>query len=134
MKAKRTVYLVVDYGGEWEDKWDSPYMAFDNEHDAEVCAEKRCKRNRYDGKEWLETFWDEYSFSGVVPISVLMDVPTEQTCENIYNTTFIGSCENGFKCSVCGCTVEDYEGYRIFGIDTWNYCPKCRRKVVEDGH
>lgn len=48
MKAKRTVYLVVDYGGEWEDKWDSPYMAFDNEHDAEVCAEKRCKRNRYD--------------------------------------------------------------------------------------
>lgn len=38
MKAKRTVYLVVDYGGEWEDKWDSPYMAFDNEHDAEVFA------------------------------------------------------------------------------------------------
>lgn len=74
MKAKRTVYLVVDYGGEWEDKWDSPYMAFDNEHDAEVCAEKRCKRNRYDGKEWPETMWDEYSFSNVVPISVLMDV------------------------------------------------------------
>ena len=74
MKAKRTVYLVVDYGGEWEDKRDSPYMAFDNEYDAEVCAEKRCKRNRYDGKEWPETFWDEYSFSNVVPISVLMDV------------------------------------------------------------
>lgn len=74
MKAKRTVYLVVDYGGEWEDKCDSPYMAFDNEHDAEVCAEKRCKRYVYDGKEWPETFWDEYSFSNVVPISVLMDV------------------------------------------------------------
>lgn len=32
------------------------------------------ERNRYDGKEWPETFWDEYSFSWVVPISVLMDV------------------------------------------------------------
>ena len=131
MKAKRTIYLVTDYGGEWEDKWDSPYMAFDNEYDAEVCAEKRCKRNRYDGKEWPETFWDEYSFSNVVPISVLMDVPTEQTCQNVYGESECGACANGFECSACGCRVEDCEGYYVKG--TWNFCPKCRRKVVEGG-
>lgn len=67
-------FSYCDSVEEKEDKWDSPYMAFDNEHDAEVCAEKRCKRNKYDGKEWTGTFWDEYSFSGVVTISVLMDV------------------------------------------------------------
>lgn len=132
MKAKRTVYLVVDYGGEWEDKWDSPYMAFNNEHDAEVCAEKRCKRNRYDGKEWPGTFWDEYSFSNVVPIEVLMDVPTEQTCRNIYDENECGACANGFECSACGCRVEDCEGYYVKG--TWNFCPECRRRVVEGGH
>ena len=75
MKAKRTVYLVVDYGGEWEDKWDSPYMAFENE---------------------------------------------------------CGACANGFECSACGCRVEDCEGYYVKG--TWNFCPECRRRVVEGGH
>ena len=105
-----------------------PYMAFDNEHDAEVCAEKRCKRNRYDGKEWPETFWDEYSFSNVVPISVLMDVPTEQTCKNVYDESECGACTNGFECSACGCRVEDCEGYYVKG--EWNFCPKCRRRVV----
>lgn len=37
-------------------------------------------------------------------------------------------CDNGFRCSVCGDTVEDCENYRVSG--TWNYCPKCRAKVV----
>lgn len=30
-KTKRTFYLVTDYGGEYEDTWECPYMAFDNE-------------------------------------------------------------------------------------------------------
>lgn len=28
----------------------------------------------------------------------------------------------------CGDIVEDCENYRVLG--TWNYCPKCRAKVV----
>lgn len=37
------------------------------------------------------------------------------------------SCDNGFKCSVCGCTVEDEEHYHVSG--TWNFCPKCGKRV-----
>lgn len=74
MKVKRTVYLVTDYGGEWEDAWEFPYMAFENEHDAEVCAEKRAKRNQYDGDEYPTCIWDEYVSSRVNAIPVLMEV------------------------------------------------------------
>ena len=41
----------------------------------------------------------------------------------------MSGCENGFKCSECGNTVEDYEGYRISG--EFNYCSKCGAEVVE---
>lgn len=74
MKAKRTVYLVTDYGGEWEDAWEFPYMAFDDEHDAKVCAEKRSKRNQYDGEDYPSGMWDEYVSSRVSAITVLMEV------------------------------------------------------------
>ncbi len=40
-----------------------------------------------------------------------------------------GSCDNGFKCSVCGCKVEDEEHYRVSGV--WNFCPQCGRTVVK---
>lgn len=132
MKVKRTIYLVTDYGGAYEDAWEFPYMAFDNEQAAKECAEKRAKRNQYDGKDYPSCMWDEYVSSNVSAITVLMDVPSEQTCENIYNENECGACDNGFKCSVCGEIVEDYEGYRVMG--TWNYCPKCRGKVVKHGH
>jgi hypothetical protein len=57
----------------------------------------------------------------------LIDRPT---CRNIYaETEKVGGCENGFKCSECGNTVEDYEGYRISG--EFNFCSKCGRDVVE---
>ena len=51
MKAKRTIYLVTDCGGKWEDAYEYPYMAFDNEQDANECAEKRKKRNQYESLE-----------------------------------------------------------------------------------
>lgn len=44
-------------------------------------------------------------------------------------TEGMGGCENGFKCSECGNTVEDYEGFRISG--EFNYCSKCGAEVVE---
>lgn len=58
----------------------------------------------------------------------LIDRPT---CRNIYaETVKVGACENGFKCSECGNTVEDYEGYRISG--EFNFCSKCGAVVVID--
>lgn len=60
-------------------------------------------------------------------LAELIDRPT---CRNIYaETEGMGGCENGFKCSECGNTVEDYEGFRISG--EFNYCSKCGAEVVE---
>lgn len=60
-------------------------------------------------------------------IADLIDRPT---CRNIYaETEEMGGCENGFKCSECGNTVEDYEGYRVSG--EFNFCSKCGAEVVE---
>lgn len=44
---KRTIYLVTDYGGEWEDAWEHPAIAFTDEAAAEECAAKRNER-QYD--------------------------------------------------------------------------------------
>lgn len=68
---------------------------------------------------------------------ILADLIDRPTCCNVYDEIYDeiydeyegGRCKNGFKCSECGEIVEDYEGYRITG--TFNYCPKCGRKVVE---
>lgn len=113
MKVKRTIYLVTDYGGEYEDAYEYPYMAFDSEQAANECAEKRSNRLKSD-------------------ISAITLIADEQTCENVYDESECGACSNGFKCSVCGVTVEDCEGYYVHG--TWNFCPKCRRKVVNHAH
>lgn len=60
----------------------------------------------------------------------LADLIDRQTCRNIYaETEKVGGCENGFKCSECGNTVEDYEGYRISG--EFNFCSKCGAEVIE---
>lgn len=128
MKAKRTVYLVVDYGGEWEDKWDFPYMAFDNEQAANECAEKRTKLLKSDASKRPYYYYD-YDSSEVSIITLLVDEPT---CENVYDESECGACANGFECSVCGCIVEDEEHYHVSGV--WNYCPQCGRKVVDGGH
>lgn len=122
-KAKRTVYLVTDYGGEYEDAWECPYMAFDNEQDANECAKKRKKRNQYESLKNTKYVWDGYVSSVVNAISVLMDEPT---CENVY-VNLPGYCDNGFECSVCGCRVEDEEHYHVSG--TWNRCPQCGKRV-----
>lgn len=67
------------------------------------------------------------SWRGVLRgIAGLIDRPT---CRNVYDENEMGSCTNGFECSECGNTVEDYEGYRVSG--EFNYCSKCGREVVE---
>lgn len=48
-------------------------------------------------------------------------------CYNVYDENVCGSCDNGFECSVCGCTVEDEEHYHVSGV--WNFCPQCGKRV-----
>lgn len=62
----------------------------------------------------------------------IADLIDHGVCYNVYDENECGACSNGFKCSVCGVTVEDCEGYYVHG--TWNYCPKCCRKVVNHAH
>ena len=53
---------------------------------------------------------------------LLADLIDRPTCRNVYDENEMGSCVNGFECSECGNTVEDYEGYRVSG--EFNYCSK----------
>lgn len=50
-------------------------------------------------------------------------------CENVYDESECGACDNGFECSVCGCRVEDEEHYHVSGV--WNFCPGCGRVVLD---
>lgn len=61
--------------------------------------------------------------------AALADLIDRGECENVYDGSVQDSCDNGFKCSVCGCNVEDEEHYRVSGV--WNYCPQCGRTVVK---
>ena len=53
MTRKVTGWLVMDYGGEWEDAWEWPVIAFTDKAAAEECAAKRETR-QYDeyGPVW----------------------------------------------------------------------------------
>ena len=127
MKAKRTIYLVTDCGGKYAGSYEYPYMAFDNELAANECAKKRTERPKsYESSS--PYYYYDYDSSKVSDITLLVD---EHTCENVYDETAYGPCDNGFKCSVCGEMVQDYECYRV--LATWNYCPGCGRKVVSHG-
>lgn len=75
----------------------------------------------------------EYSVRNLVGFALeladlIEDNQYSGTCRNVYPNNEDHHCDNGFRCSVCGDTVEDCENYRVSG--TWNYCPKCRAKVV----
>lgn len=75
--------------------------------------------------------WDGHTPGQAIErIGKLVDLIDRPTCRNIYaETVEVGACENGFECSECGNTVEDYEGYRVRG--EFNYCSKCGAEVVE---
>lgn len=57
----------------------------------------------------------------------LADLIDRGECENVYDESECGACDNGFLCSVCGCKVEDEEHYHVSG--TWNWCPQCGKRV-----
>lgn len=57
----------------------------------------------------------------------IADLIDRGVCYNVYDENECGACDNGFKCSVCGCTVEDEEHYHV--SSTWNWCPQCGKRV-----
>lgn len=86
--------------------------------------------------QYKEQFFDELAevvvgFEDYHDFDVVLDKLAELTdrgeCENVYDGSVQDSCDNGFKCSVCGCKVEDEEHYRVSGV--WNFCPQCGRRV-----
>lgn len=69
-KRKVTLYLVNDCGGEWEDAWNEPVIAFDNQDDATRCACAREPRQSI----WNEGFgYRDYSGSFVTEIEAVID-------------------------------------------------------------
>lgn len=74
-------------------------------------------RRVYDSEESVDSFEAMY----------VADLIDRGECENVYDGSVQDSCDNGFKCSVCGCKVEDEEHYHVSG--TWNFCPKCGKRV-----
>lgn len=71
------------------------------------------------------TVAEDVSWRGVM--RRIADLIDRGECENVYDGSVQDSCDNGFKCSVCGCKVEDEEHYRVSGV--WNFCPGCGRVV-----
>lgn len=72
-KAKMTVYLVIDHGGEWEDSWSAPYMAFADEQAAKECVEKRTRRGFCRRRDETWCAWSDYTGSTVCAVDVLVD-------------------------------------------------------------
>lgn len=58
----------------------------------------------------------------------------ERRCRNVFPKDGIlpNYPETMFRCSECGCDVQDYESYGICMTEgKWNFCPNCGAKVVE---
>lgn len=64
MSTSRSIWVVTDYFGEWEDAWEDVVRAFSTEDEAVECLEKRTKRQQ---KDTLE----DYRFSDVQEITLV---------------------------------------------------------------
>lgn len=72
-KAKMTVYLVIDRGGECGNKWSEPYMAFTDKQSAWECADKRTESGFYKRHYDPDNAWIDYLDSTVCAVDVLVD-------------------------------------------------------------
>ena len=68
MIGQTTIWVVYDYGGEWEDKWETTIIAFADEEQARECARRRAKRQSSD---------EEYCGSGVEQVQLVAEVPDQ---------------------------------------------------------
>lgn len=112
-----------------------------DEERREVAKRLRQRRKELDGKEpplgsGLAASTDLLEIAKVAKCESkelfyrLADLIDPGVCHNVYDENEMGACVNGFECSVCGCVVEDCEGYYVKG--EWNRCPKCGRMVADD--
>ena len=68
--ASSVAYVVSDFGGEWEDSWEYPVIAFTDEGRARECAAKRKERR----ESWrTPDSWDDYIGSRVQGVPLVMD-------------------------------------------------------------
>lgn len=65
--------------------------------------------------------------STVQRLADLIEPEPERTCRNVTDDPKA----NYFKCDACDCEITDYEDYKVWISGTWNYCPNCGAKVVE---
>ena len=68
--ASSVAYVVSDFGGEWEDSWEYPVIAFTDEGRARECAAKRKERRL---AQRLDDDWDDYTGSTVRSVPLVMD-------------------------------------------------------------
>ena len=90
----------------------------------EYCTECQALSMKLFGDKWVLCQLDDQNVSHWKTLADLID---RGECENVYDESEYGACDNGFLCSVCGCKVEDEEHYRVSGV--WNFCPECGRRV-----
>lgn len=69
-KRKVELYLVNDCGGEWEDAWNEPVIAFDNQDDAKKCA---CARELRQSLCNSGFGYSDYSGSFITEIDAVID-------------------------------------------------------------
>ena len=65
MSTSRSIWIVTDYGGEYEDRWETVVRAFSTEEEAMKCLEKRVKRQP------MEMFGYDYCSSDVQEITLV---------------------------------------------------------------
>lgn len=74
MSEKRVIWLVTDYGGEWEDKWEWNVRAFSDEVMAKECAERHEMRMKRDMDEY-----DDYCGTAVECVELIdVEVPSRK--------------------------------------------------------
>ena len=65
MSTSRSIWIVTDYGGEYERHWETVVRAFSTEEEAMKCLEKRVKRQP------MEMFGYDYCSSDVQEITLV---------------------------------------------------------------
>lgn len=70
MMGQTTIWVVYDYGGEWEDKWETDVIAYADEEQARECARRRAKRRSGDENS-------DYCGSGVEQVQLVAEIPDQ---------------------------------------------------------
>lgn len=103
-------------------------MAGKTDEEIAQARDKAHAKLREMGYEFVNTlFTDEWYSDVAMKERGVVQIPLCYLAKSLENMSLCHG-TNGFECSACGCRVEDCEGYYVKG--TWNFCPKCRRRVV----